>query len=86
MAGISLMAPFVATLIATASPNPQSGPTDATSQAGGRSPSGPSAQSDPTSVGATVLRHREDSRPSQIVHRAMHNQGDPLEIRICSDC
>ena len=85
MAGISIMAPFVATVIATASPNPQ------TSTAGLACPfTNPTDRAlydryDLQATGVTVPRQCDLQAPS-LIDRTIHDRNDEPENQICSNC
>ena len=85
MAGISIMAPFVATMIATASPYAQAEQVEVAAPSRESMNGGLLNRNYLTFTGATVPRPAVSQGPA-LQHRAIHDRDDHLRIRICGNC
>ncbi len=86
MAGISIMAPFAATIVAMASPNPQINAMDIKPPPNELAADTLSNQDYLTLEAATAVRYRWVPKTSKPAPNPVRYQGDPLGIRICSNC
>ncbi len=85
MAGISIMAPFVATVMAAALPNPQANSTGVPCRPSNLISGARSNQGYLASGGATAPRPYCDSQ-APTLERSIHDRSDHLENKICSNC